>query len=262
MNLALVGGQRREPLPGLKGNCPGCGELVVAKCGPVNIWHWSHLGRRDCDPWWENETAWHQSWKGEFPEDWREIHHPNENGKWHRADVKTDQDWVIEFQFSHLNSEERLERESFYKKLVWVVSGKRLIRDQEQFFNALNSGRTMLPNPRVIRLYPDDCRLVREWFGNRAPVFFDFGERDNLWCLLPESPDGQAYIVLTSRKQFIEIHRMGTPLDALSFADQMAGYCNSVTQYLMQAKENAEAADRARYRALVQHVRRRRNHYL
>jgi len=55
MQYALVEGARQEASPGAKGLCPTCGAAMVAKCGPRVIHHWAHAGRRNCDPWWEND---------------------------------------------------------------------------------------------------------------------------------------------------------------------------------------------------------------
>lgn len=85
--------------------------------------HWAHLGRRNCDPWWENETAWHRNWKNRFPEHCREICHTAPDGEIHIADIKTPTGIVIEVQHSGMTDAERLSRESFYGNLVWVVDG-------------------------------------------------------------------------------------------------------------------------------------------
>jgi hypothetical protein len=85
--------------------------------------HWAHAGRRDCDPWWENETPWHREWKALYPEGCREVSHLAPDGEIHRADVKTPTGIVIEFQHSGMTDAERLARESFYGNLVWVVDG-------------------------------------------------------------------------------------------------------------------------------------------
>lgn len=51
----------------------------------------------------------------------RDNHTDEESGEKHIADVKTDSGWVLEFQHSNINPKERLSRNSFYPKLVWVV---------------------------------------------------------------------------------------------------------------------------------------------
>lgn len=123
MQIALVDDKRTEAFSGGRGLCPECGSETIAKCGPRNIHHWAHHRRKDCDPWWENETPWHRDWKNEFPVECREVSHVAENGEIHRADVKTRAGIVIEFQHSNMTDEERISREGFYGNLVWVVDG-------------------------------------------------------------------------------------------------------------------------------------------
>lgn len=124
MQFALVDGQRSEALPGLRGVCPICGAALVAKCGPRIIHHWAHASRRDCDPWWENETEWHREWKNYFPAECREQTRTAPDGEIHRADIITPTGIVIEVQHSAMTDSERQSREAFYQNLVWVVDGR------------------------------------------------------------------------------------------------------------------------------------------
>ncbi|WP_208116649.1 MULTISPECIES: hypothetical protein [unclassified Rhizobium] len=101
-----------------------CGSAVVAKCGPRVVHHWAHKGRRNCDPWWENETEWHRQWKNHFPEECREISHIAEDGEIHRSDIKTPHGVYIEVQHSAMTDAERKSREEFYKNLIWVIDGQ------------------------------------------------------------------------------------------------------------------------------------------
>jgi competence protein CoiA len=123
LQYAIVDGQKREAFPGGHGSCPTCASTMVAKCGPRVLHHWAHAGRRNCDPWWENETPWHREWKNLFPEACREISHIAPNGEIHRADIKTPTGIVIEVQHSSMTDTERLARELFYGNLVWVIDG-------------------------------------------------------------------------------------------------------------------------------------------
>src|SRR5262245_13731989 len=125
MKFALVNGQRQEAQPDLSGECPVCKSPMIAHCGDVYARHWAHKGSQLCDRWWEPETEWHRAWKDQFPAEWQEIVHHAENGDRHIADVKTDRDWVIEFQNSYLKPDERRSRDAFYRKLIWVLNGKR-----------------------------------------------------------------------------------------------------------------------------------------
>ncbi len=96
---------------------------MLAKCGPRIIHHWAHSSRKNCDPWWENETPWHREWKNYFPEESREVSHTAPDGEIHRADIKTSTGIVIEVQHSTMTDKERTSREEFYENLAWVLDG-------------------------------------------------------------------------------------------------------------------------------------------
>ena len=142
MRFALLNDERIEATKGAKGLCPSCGSELVAKCGEIKVHYWSHKKKCD-DYWWENETEWHRNWKNEFPREWQEVIHKDESGEKHIADVKTDEDWVVEFQHSAIASEERNSRDQFYKKLIWVVDGTRRKTDVKQFQKVLNDNAHM-----------------------------------------------------------------------------------------------------------------------
>jgi competence protein CoiA len=122
--------------------------------------------------------------------------------------VKTDRGWVIEFQHSYLNPEERRSRNTFYPKLLWVVDGARRKRDGAQFLKAWKEGVPVGTNSALRKAVSDECVLLREWASSQAPIFFDFGGK-LLWWLLSKSHDGSAYLAPFSRADFIEIHRGG-----------------------------------------------------
>ena len=213
MKYALTNGDKIEATKGAKGFCPSCGSELIAKCGPEKINHWAHKGRRNCDQWWENETDWHRSWKNNFPKEWQEvIHTDEESGEKHIADVKTQAGWALEFQHSFLNPEERQSRNTFYPKLVWVVDGTRRKTDIKQFQNMLNESTRLPTNIPIIQgHFPDECRLLKEWHDSNALIFFDFQEMSDtnqsiLWFLFPKTPSGDAYLSPFSRVNFIELH--------------------------------------------------------
>lgn len=184
MRFALVNDELQEAKPGLSGKCKCCGHLTTAKCGRVKIWHWAHSGKRICDTWWENESEWHRSWKNYFPTDWQEFIHHDSNGERHIADIKTSQGYILEFQHSYLNSEERKKRTEFYGKVAWVVDGTRRLRDKKQFLEMMERTRSLCVNPDVKIVCAVEGALFSEWHDTQAPVFFDFGE-ELLHCLLP-----------------------------------------------------------------------------
>lgn len=211
MKFALVKGTRQEAQPKLSGECPGCGGPVLARCGDNRVWHWAHKSRRKCDQWWENETQWHRDWKGQFPDDWQEVVHHADNGERHIADVKTDTGWVIEFQHSCINSEERQSREDFYPKLIWIVNGLRRKRDKTGLLRAWNHCHTQCPksSPALV-VRSTDGALLRDWVGSGAHVFFDLGDDHELWWLSPKAPGESAdwaVIARIPRAIFIDSHQ-------------------------------------------------------
>ena len=139
MQYALLNGRKSTPVKGASGTCPICNAPMVAKCGPRVMHHWAHKVGRNCDPWWENETAWHREWKSHFPEECREVSHTAPDGEVHRADIKTPTGIVIEVQRSTMTDRERESREAFYGNLIWIVDGK-------SFQNRFHLG-WMLPDP-------------------------------------------------------------------------------------------------------------------
>lgn len=232
MRYASVNGEMREAEKGLFGECRGCGKPMLARCGAVRIKHWSHKGKLICDPWLKEKTEWHIKWQDQFPKPWQEFRFVAESGELHIADVKTVKDWVIEFQHSPLDTEERLARNSFYKKLVWVVDGLRRKSDKVKFFDSLkevgNSSNQQSPVRRVFKVMWEDCALFRDWSGTPAPVFFDFGDEDPmLWCLLPKSSDGQAYVLEFARAGFIAFHR-NEVVERDFFAELMRNFGRSI----------------------------------
>lgn len=118
-------GEKITATPHAAGNCPGCAEDLVPKCGQIVSWHWSHRANRDCDSWFEPETEWHRAWKACFPRQQVEV----TIGP-HRADAIAESNdvlperTVLEFQHSAISTEDIQERERFYTaevgEMAWV----------------------------------------------------------------------------------------------------------------------------------------------
>jgi hypothetical protein len=213
MKYALFNGEKTEATKGAKGTCPSCSSELIAKCGEKNVNHWAHKGNRNCDPWWENETDWHRSWKNNFPKEWQEVIHSNdESGEKHIADVKTEGGWVLEFQHSHLKTDERESRDSFYPKLVWILDGTRRKRDKPKFQELLDVYRIRSVDSRFINILgPDHCALLKEWQDSNAYVFLDFQDLNDemqpiLWFVFPRIAGNEAYLWPISREIFIILH--------------------------------------------------------
>lgn len=187
MKYALVDGERQEAKEGLSGRCQCCDTPVIPKCGDIRMHHWAHIKEQKCDPWKEGETEWHRAWKNQFPKEWQEIVYPVGNGQNHRADVKTGQGHVLEFQYSPIASEECQARENFYGKMIWIVNGTRRLKDKDKFIGAKYSEPegSKIGVERV-RNHFCESALLRDWSDSRVPVFFDF-EEDMLWCIWPKN---------------------------------------------------------------------------
>jgi competence protein CoiA len=219
MKFADVEGEDREAQPGLSGKCRDCGDAMVAKCGQHRVWHWAHSKSKACDPWWEPETEWHRSWKNQFPAAWQEIGHTAQNGDRHRADVKTESGLVLEFQYSALDEVERISREEFYPRLVWVVHAYRRLRDRNKFFASLSGPLRVASQLPTFTIHRDDSALLRDWGKSCVPVYLDFGETgqgaDPLWRLYPLSGDVLAYVTPIVRSEFVKAHREGVNLEEM-----------------------------------------------
>lgn len=176
MQFALVNGRRSEARTGARGTCPDCGAAMLAKCGTRVVHHWAHVSRRNCDPWWENETNWHREWKSKFPEECREVSHTAPDGEIHRADIKTPTGIVIEVQHSTMTDQERESRESFYQNLIWILDGR-------SFQKSFHLG-CMLPDPGAdgfqdivwTQIARSAYRLSPAPIENRIPDFWRISE--------------------------------------------------------------------------------------
>ncbi len=205
--FALVNEDRAEAQPGLRGTCAFCQSEMIAKCGPVRIRHWAHKSNASCDHWWENETEWHRIWKNRFPVEWQEIIHKDTAGERHIADIKTDKEFVIEFQHSAIKSSEVQSREAFYKNMAWIVNGACLKSGYPHFCKGVNSLRNLNNTGFFLSTSPEAC-FPAGWLTSSVPVYFDFqtdSKRADLWCLFPGRVEGYTIIACVSHKQFIEL---------------------------------------------------------
>lgn len=214
MRFALLNDELTEAKVGLVAICPGCTRPVVAKCGDKRVHHWAHRGTKMCDDWWEPETEWHRSWKNNFPVEWQEKFLPDrKTGEKHIADLLTPDGLVIEFQHSHIDPKERISREQFYKKMVWVVDGTRLKRDFPRFEKGRNDFRES-HKPKIFKVeFVDEC-FPSSWLESTVPIIFDFwiaeplaeeaNVRRALYCLLPIRIGFDAFIAELPRKAFIQ----------------------------------------------------------
>jgi hypothetical protein len=207
MKFGLVNGVKSEAIKGVRGTCPLCGAELIAKCGDVKMNHWAHKGKLVCDVWWENETEWHRAWKNNFPIEWQEIIHFDEKtGEKHIADTKTTEGWVLEFQHSPIKTEEIQSRNTFYKKIIWVVDGLRRERDRKQLDKTYEHGFTFETNNFQFYeiTFLDFSRLLTEWSCCGKPVFLDFNET-LMPLVLPIHKKNTVYITPIDIDVFVEL---------------------------------------------------------
>lgn len=212
MRFAIVDNNKVEAKSGLIAKCPGCSQPVIPKCGVQIIHHWAHSRNKMCDTWWEPETEWHRNWKSKFPQAWQEDFLRDEKtGEKHIADIRTNKGLVIEFQHSHINPQERLSREAFYKNLAWVVDGSRLKLDYPRFLKGKEFYEVF--KNRTFKVDYPEKYFPPAWLDSAVPVLFDFqninplsdpgNRRHVLCCLFPVKIDRSAVVAELTQNAFV-----------------------------------------------------------
>ncbi|MBI1307604.1 MAG: hypothetical protein GC181_13460 [Bacteroidetes bacterium] len=197
MIWAIVSGEKVEALPKTKGICPACQEPVFSKCGETNIWHWSHFKKTDCDLWNEPESLWHKQWKLTFGKDNNEIR-IDKDGKWHIADVLTNNKVIIELQNSLISKTTIREREEFYgERMIWLINGASfkqnlIVKDfwEDEDYRMIKSlpqkpVRWIRKKPEIIKGKNDQFfdwkRPRRSWIAVERHIFIDFNCDKLFW---------------------------------------------------------------------------------
>jgi hypothetical protein len=227
MQFAIVDNKRTEPKKNLRGNCPLCNASVLARCGSINTHHWAHAKNENCDSWSEAETYWHKSWKGIFPEKNREVV-ITKCDKMHFADIRTENNVIIELQNSSIKPDVIKARESFYgKRMLWIINGlkyidqisikndeilyddiKRLKKEDKIPF--ITSQNIPLSTPEISSYlnHLDDFEFlwnnpVKRWKYSERPIFLDIPGEYILWIV---SGKGEKHgkMKVKSKKEFIE----------------------------------------------------------
>ena len=102
--------------------CPICHEKLRVREGKINVKHFSHISKVNCDDFSSDMSEWHRKWQEQFPLKNREVIIEH-NGEKHRADILA-YGHVLEFQHSPISGEEFNRRNKFYtaagKKVVWI----------------------------------------------------------------------------------------------------------------------------------------------
>src|SRR5438105_11435698 len=186
--------------PGARGHCPNCHQVVIARCGEINVWHWAHEAREFCDDWAEPDTDWHYFWKRLMPADQVEVS-IERNGERHSADIQRKDGTVIELHASYISPEEIRAREAFFgSKLLWLFDSRDAVAETD------NGPRLELREKGSIYTFRWKHPKKHTGFTTRAALL-DLGEV-GIFRLRKLHLDGGApyggWGVLYSRESFIE----------------------------------------------------------
>jgi hypothetical protein len=226
MLRAMIQGEKRPPLEkGERGQCPNCGNEVIAVIPIQNIRHWRHRGK-DCDPWSEPEGEWHLAWKERFDPDWTEVSMDDATtGERHRADIFCplgDQGGtVVELQHSAISEEEQLSRERFYsngRKFYWLlhIHSEKSFRGYH-FRLSLNFEKIMPCKGQnfSVMTWFGSTQFIERWKRADAHVFFDF--QGHIFYLA--TPKACSEITKILKKGEFALHR----LSVREFMDAVTG---------------------------------------
>ena len=102
--------------PGARARCLQCSDILIAKCGEINRWHWSHTGDAICSG--EGEGAWHLAWKQWAKNQGAEVEWATSP---HRADIAWPDGRIWECQTNYTDGATIRKREEHYgENLTWV----------------------------------------------------------------------------------------------------------------------------------------------
>lgn len=203
MIFALVNGSKQRATKGAKGICPICDELLIPKCGNYRIHHWSHKNGTDCDSWSEGETEWHLAWKDHFEAENQEVVVTDERtGEKHRADIKTDNNMVIELQHSPISDSEISLRTTFYKKMIWIIDGNNFGFVKQDFFQGISRKE---PDSTIIDFtYFGRSKIFEKWIKVKVPVFIDFSENFVFWLKKYDQKTKKGIVQAVTKAELIE----------------------------------------------------------
>lgn len=164
-------------------------ELVLGR--GLRIPHFRHKRRGQCTCS-DGETEWHREWKSHFERIECDMGIDPVTGEHNRADAVVGNDFVIEFQHSHISDEEQKSRERFYGGkggMAWIVDANKK-RPLKRLDDAIqNHDFTSIKeqpfNGMYFNVYFPDEVFPKEWLARPVGVIFDYGQDRDLIYLLP-----------------------------------------------------------------------------
>ncbi|WP_438424848.1 competence protein CoiA [Aquimarina macrocephali] len=220
MIWAIVKNEKKEAIPNTEGICPFCNEKVFSKCGDINVWHWAHSKKENCDSWYEPETNWHFHWKMSFGKENTEKIITKE-GKKHIADIKTKKGIVIELQNSPIKKYTIKERENFYgEQMLWLINGEKLKNNltpkrywddkrYEEFIDNTEELVRLIMGPKITKEKNGEFfkwkNPRKSWKDVERPVFIDF-TGNSLFMIKEGMGTSQIRGIYYSKETFIKYY--------------------------------------------------------
>ena len=228
-------------------------ELVLGR--GLRIPHFRHKRRGQCTCS-DGETEWHREWKSHFERIECDMGIDPVTGEHNRADAVVGNDFVIEFQHSHISDEEQKSRERFYGGkggMAWIVDANKK-RPLKRLDDAIqNHDFTSIKeqpfNGMYFKVYFPDEVFPKEWLARPVGVIFDYGQDRDLIYLLPMRGSPAAVCRFYKRCDLI---------DALKNKSEqfMCSATEMESNYRRQEKVKREAEEKAR-RELEEDTRRK-----
>ena len=108
-------------------NCRFCNSTLIAKKGNIKVHHFSHCNNSNCDVWYHSDekSHWHVMWQNICKKKYIENIIDVNNVK-HIADIYNKNKTIIEIQKSYINKNDIVDREIFYKNMIWIINLKDL----------------------------------------------------------------------------------------------------------------------------------------
>ena len=95
-------------------------------------------------------------------------------------------------------------RNTFYKRIAWVVNGRRRKKDLAKFQKAIDQSPIVNKKPLILQVKkPEESVLIEDWHNSQSLVFFDFNALV-LWFLFPKTQSNHAYVGNFPRGAFVE----------------------------------------------------------
>lgn len=120
----------------------------------------------------------------------------------HIADICTDDDVVIEFQNSPIHADEVRSRNSFYKRIVWVVNGSNFGLAKPYFFMDFRVRRD--GSYLADFSFWSRGKIISNWSKSTASVFLDFDEGVLFWLKSFDDTTKRGVVKLVSKYDFLK----------------------------------------------------------